>query len=394
MSLPATAGLSPEVLEQIVRVRREIHENPELSRQEHHTRDKVRTELQAAGVTSITDIAGTGLLVDIDGGTGKTVMLRADMDALPIQEDRPDLVFASKNTGVMHACGHDAHTAILLGVTIALNGMRDELPGKVRCVFQPSEEAEPLGGREIAQSGALDGVDAAIALHVDPELAAGSIGLKTGALLAGGMEFTVSVEGKSAHAARPHLGIDTICAAASIVQELQKIPSRRVNPLEPVVVTIGMIHGGTAKNIIAERTVIEGTVRMLSEDLRRQLPLMVEEIAQSVAQTHGATARVEMSAGEPVLENDAEVIDLLRSAARNILDHDQVVELDHGSMGSEDFAFYTQVVPGAMFRLGVRNANDTEGFSLHHPKFNIDESALGVGAAVFVEAARQFLKPR
>lgn len=391
MSQSSSSVLSPGVLEQIVRVRREIHEHPELSRQEHHTRDKVKAELKAAGITRIKEIAGTGLVVDIGDSSGKTLMLRADMDALPIQEDRPDLDFASKNNGVMHACGHDAHTAILLGATITLERMSARLPGRVRCVFQPSEEAEPLGGREVVQSGALEGVDAAIALHVDPDLAAGSVGLKTGPLLAGGMEFTICIEGKSSHAARPHLGIDTICAAASIVQELQKIPSRRVDPLDPAVVTIGKIHGGTAKNIIADQTVIEGTVRMLSEQLRQQMPLLVEQIVHSVAQANGASATVEMSDGEPVLENDPQVINLLRSAALEILDPDRVVELTHGSMGSEDFAFYTQVVPGAMFRLGVRAASDTQGFSLHHPKFNIDESALGVGANVLVEAARQFL---
>jgi len=391
MNQSARSSLSPAVIEQMIRVRREIHEHPELSREEHATQDKVKTELNAAGLTNITDIAGTGLLVDIAGDQGKTVLLRADMDALPIHEDRPDLPFASKNKGVMHACGHDAHTAILLGAAITLNRMSAQLPGRVKCIFQPSEEAEPLGGREVVQSGVLDGVDVAIALHVDPNLRAGSVGLKAGPLLAGGMEFTIRIEGKSSHAARPHLGIDTICVAASIIQELQKIPSRHIDPLDPAVVTIGKIHGGTAKNIIAEQTVIEGTVRMLSEKLRRQMPLLVEQIAHGVAQAHGAKALVEMSEGEPVLENDPQVIDLLRNAANDVLDPGQVVELSRGSMGSEDFAFYTQVVPGAMFRLGVRAAGDTDGFSLHHPKFNVDESALAVGANVLIEATRQFL---
>ena len=378
-------------MERIVQVRRQIHERPELSRREHRTQALVEQELQNAGIPNVQRIAGTGLQVDIQGGPGKTLLLRADMDALPIQEDCPELAFASKNDGVMHACGHDAHTAILLGVTLTLNDIRDRLPGSVRCIFQPAEEAEPLGGREIVDSGALDGVDAALALHVDPDLDAGTIGVKEGPLLAGGMEFSITVLGNSSHAARPHLGIDTIAIAASIVQELQKIPSRRVDPLEPVVVTVGKIHGGTAKNIIADKTIIEGTLRVLSEELRERVRGMVIEIAESMSRAYGATAVVEMTPGEPVLENDPEVIALVRESALAVLEADRVVALDSGSMGSEDFAFYTKVVPGAMFRLGVAKADDPDRHPLHHPKFHIDESALGVGAAVFVEATKRFL---
>lgn len=385
-------SLPPELVEQMISIRRQIHEYPELSNQEHRTQALVVEELRSWGITAIEEVAGTGLVVNIAGGSpGKTLVLRADMDALPIQEDRPELAFASKVNGVMHACGHDAHTAILVGATLALHESRAHISGSVRCIFQPAEEAEPLGGREVVRSGALDGADAALALHVDPELAAGTVGVREGAMLAGGMEFTLTINGRSAHAARPHQGVDTIYVAAAVVQGLQSIVSRRVNPLEPFVLTIGKIHGGTAKNIIADKTVIEGTVRMLSEKLREQVPVLIREAAQSISQSHGANATLEVSPGEPVLENDPAVVALARESAKAVLGSANVIELTTGSMGSEDFAFYTKAIPGAMFRLGIRAPGDNESSPLHHSRLHVDESALAVGAAVFVEAARRFL---
>ena len=384
--------LPAELVERMISIRRRIHEYPELSNQEHRTQALVVEELRSSGITAIEEVAGTGLVVNIAGGSpGKTLVLRADMDALPIQEDCPELAFASKVDGVMHACGHDAHTAILVGATSALHESREHISGNVRCIFQPAEEAEPLGGREVVRSGALDGADAALALHVDPELAAGTVGVREGAMLAGGMEFTLTINGRSAHAARPHQGVDTIYVAAAVVQGLQSIVSRRVNPLEPFVLTIGKIHGGTAKNIIADKTVIEGTVRMLSEKLREQVPILIRETAQSISQSHGANATLEVSPGEPVLENDPAVVALARESAKAVLGSANVIELTTGSMGSEDFAFYTKAIPGAMFRLGIRAPGDNKSSPLHHPRLHVDESALAAGAAVFVEAARRFL---
>ena len=315
------------------------------------------------------------------------------MDALPIKEARPDLPFASKNSGVMHACGHDAHTAILLGVTLALNEAREELAGTIRCIFQPAEEAEPLGGREVVRSGQLDGVEAVLALHVEPALDTGIVGVREGAMLAGGQELTITIDGRSSHAAKPHLGIDTISVGAAIIQELQKIPSRRVDPLAPVVVTIGRINAGTAKNVIADRCVIEGTFRVLDEALRAEVKGMIREIATAIGQAHGATVTLDTSDGEPVLENDAGLNALIRRSAEAVLGPEGLHEITQASMGSEDFAFYVQAVPGAMFRLGTRNVAAGHVHPLHHPGFGIDESALPVGAAVMLEAARRFLDP-
>jgi amidohydrolase len=384
----------PEALvEQMIELRREIHAEPELSNNEHRTQARVRRTLESRGLDNISTVAETGLVVDITGRRpGKTFLLRADMDALPIQENRPDLPFASGVKGIMHACGHDAHTAMLVAAAVTLNDMREQLCGTVRCVFQPAEETEPLGGRAVVEAGTLEGVDAALALHIDPDLYSGTVGTRDGALLAGGMEFVLTVDGRSSHAAKPHRGVDSILAAAAIVQGLQAIASRRIDPLEPFVLTVGKIHGGTAKNIIAEQTVLEGTVRMLSERLREQVPELIRTTAESIAGAHGASASLELSPGEPVLENHPDIISLAREAARSVIGDAGVVELGVGSMGSEDFAFYTQVVPGAMFRLGVRGAEDVDPCPLHHPQLNVDESALTVGAEVFIEAARQFLR--
>ena len=387
-------GVSQFLADKMVAVRRAIHERPELSNLEQGTSTLVRRELEAAGITDIAPVAGTGLVATLTGTDdqpGRVFALRADMDALPIQEARDDLSFMSKNAGVMHACGHDAHTAILLGATLALNALRDQWQGTLRCIFQPAEEAEPLGGREIVRSGQLEGVEGVLALHVDPDIDAGMIGVRDGALLAGGQEFTLTIDGCSAHAARPHLGVDTISIAAAVIQELQKIPSRRVDPLEPVVVTVGRIRGGTAKNVIADRTVIEGTFRVLRESMRGEIKTLIADIASGVASAHGATATLATSEGEPVLENDIGINDLVRSSAASVLGDACVREIASPSMGSEDFAFYVHAVPGAMFRLGVRNPSLGHTYPVHHPKFGVDEAALPVGAAVMVEAAQRFL---
>jgi len=386
------ARVSNPLTTKVIEIRRKIHQYPELSNQEHATQKLVEQELRRAGLENIQHVVGTGLVVDIEGASAdKRLVLRADMDALSIQEERPDLTFASANDGVMHACGHDAHTAMLLGAATMLHDMRDQLQGSVRCVFQPAEEAEPLGGRAIVADGVLNDADAALALHIDPDIEAGYIGVCDGAMLAGGMEFTLTVKGRSAHAARPHLGVDSIYIAAGIVQGLQSIASRQVDPMEPFVLTLGKISGGTAKNIIAEQTVIEGTARVLSERLRESVPKLILNTAKSIAATHGASVELDISSGEPVLENDPSVNELTRRAATRVIGADKVIELPVGSMGSEDFAFYTQTLPGAMFRLGVRAKNDTEPYPLHHPKLNVDESALPVGIDILVEASRDFL---
>ena len=379
----------------MVALRRAIHHNPELSHEERATAALVQKTLADAGITEVTPVFNTGLVATIRGTKpGRTLAIRGDMDALPIHEKRPDLSFSSKNPGVMHACGHDVHTSIVAGVAIQLHATRADWAGIVRCIFQPAEEAEPLGAPEVIKAGHIEGVEAILSLHVDPDIPAGKIGVRPGALLAGGQEFTITVEGKASHAARPHLGQDTIAAGAAIVTELQKVRSRRTDPLEPVVVTIGKFHAGTAKNIIADKAVIEGTFRILDEKLRGEVARMIEEIADQVARANGARARFDTHPGEPVTYNDPALTDLVRRAAAETLGTDAIVEIARPSMGSEDFAYYGQKIPAKMFRLGTRNEALGMSHPLHHPEFAVDERAIPVGAAVLLASARRFLDGR
>jgi amidohydrolase len=373
-------------------VRRALHEAPELSHEEVESARLVRRELAAAGVVEIAPVAGTGLVATIRGGRpGPTLALRADLDALPIAE-RTGLPFASRRPGVMHACGHDAHTAILVGVALALHAERAALPGAVRCIFQPAEEQEPLGGREVVRAGCLDGAGAVLALHADPTLPAGRIGVREGALMACADTLAVTLRGRGSHGAFPHLGVDAIAVAAAVVQELQKIPSRRIDPLEPVVLTIGTIRGGTRSNIVADEVVLEGTVRTLDEGLRGAIREMIRDVVQGVAGAHGAEGLVTVVPGEPVLRNDPAVTALLREAGAAVLGPAGVVDVPRPEMVGEDFAFYVERVPGAMFRLGVRNEARGIVHPLHDARFDLDEAALAAGAAVFLEAARRFLE--
>ncbi len=392
-TLPANIGR--ELAARMVEVRRQIHRNPELSHDEHNTADLVARTLRTAGVTDLVSVFNTGIVATIRGGKpGRTLALRGDMDALPIQENRPDLPFASQNPGVMHACGHDVHTAIVLGVALELHRKRAELPGTVRVIFQPAEEKEPVGAPEVIKAGHLKGVDGILSLHVDPEIPVGSIGVRAGALLAGGQEFAITVRGRASHAARPHLGIDAIAATCAIVGELQKIRSRRTDPLEPVVVTIGRIEGGTASNIIADKCTILGTLRVLDETLRGEVVRLIAEIAENVARANGAEATLDTRTGEPVLYNDPAMTELVRMSAMEILGPDRVREVRRPSMGSEDFAFYVREVPGMMMRLGIRNEDAGMIHPLHHPQFAVDERAIPIGAAVLLAATERFLNAK
>lgn len=390
--MPTSAeALAPAFVERMRAVRRALHAAPELSHEEVESARLVRRELEASGVAELTTVAGTGLMATIGGGRpGPTLVLRADLDALPIDE-QTGLLFASRRRGVMHACGHDAHTAILVGVALALQAERATLPGTVRCIFQPAEELEPLGGREVVGAGCLDGADAVLALHVDPTLPVGRIGVRDGPLMACADSLVIRLHGRGSHGAFPHLGVDTVAVAAAVIQELQKIVSRRVDPLEPVVLTIGTIRGGTRPNILAHEVVLEGTVRTLDEGLRAAIRETIREVVRGVAAAHGADGVVEVIPGEPVLRNHPAVTALVREAAAVVLGPEGIVEIARPEMVGEDFAFYVERVPGAMFRLGVRNAARQIVHPLHDSRFDLDEGALAVGAAVFLEAARRFL---
>lgn len=378
--------------DRIVAIRRAIHAHPELSHAETATAALVRRELAAAGVARIEPVATTGLVAEIRGRRpGRCLALRADLDALPLEE-QTGLEFASTRPGVMHACGHDAHTAILLGVALALQAARDRWRGSVRCIFQPAEEAEPLGGREVVRAGCLEGVEGVLALHVDPHRAVGRIGVRAGPLMASADTLTITIRGRASHGAAPHRGADAVAAAAAVVQALQQIPRRRTDPVEPALITVGRIEGGTAPNVLAERVRLEGTVRTLDEEVRAALHALIGEVAAAVARAHGAEAAVEIVRGEPVLRNDPRMTELVRRAVREVLGPEALEEIPRPELLAEDFAFYLERVPGAMFRLGVGNPARGTAYPLHHPAFVLDEAALPIGADVLWRAAWLFLE--
>ena len=380
--------LGPEQLEaQVIAWRRQIHAHPELGFAEHETSALVEQELKAAGVAT-TRIVGTGVVGLIEGTRpGKTLLLRADMDALPLEE-RSGEPFSSKVPGVMHACGHDAHTAMLLGAAVVLSGERDRLAGKIKFVFQPAEEG-PGGAKPMIEAGVLEhpAVDAAVMIHVLPLLETGVVGWRTGPMMASADEFRLAITGRGGHAASPHLGVDTIPVAAEIIGALQRIASRETDPLESVVVSIGTIHGGQRSNIIADRTEITGTVRCFNEALRDTIPRRIERIAQGICAAHGATCTLHYEMGYPSVQNDERLARLVASVLQETPEVVRLTELPAPRMGAEDFAYFAQAVPACMLRLGVVASGTREPAMLHASEFRLDERALRTGVAVFRELA-------
>jgi len=386
--------ISDSLREAMLRLRRHIHRHPELSHAEFETARSVREALAEAGISRFSPIPGTaGFFADIEGDRpGRMLALRADLDALPIAE-QTGLEYASVNAGVMHACGHDAHTAMVYAAGRALDDLRARLAGRVRLIFQPAEEKEPLGARAAIAAGALEGVDAIIGLHVDPDLPAGTVGgLVPGPRSAASDEFAVTVRGVAAHGARPDRGVDAVLAAAAVVQALQGVVSRDSPPLAPVVVTVGRIHGGTAGNVIADEVRLEGILRTQDPEVRQKVRTCVERSARAAAAAHGAEAEIEVVEGEPPILNDPAVTQLVYEAAQAVVGGPRIAEGPPPSMGADDFAFYLERAPGMMLRLGVGNEAKGAVHPLHHPRFTLDEAALEVGVAVLAEAALRYLR--
>ena len=384
--------IDTDLADALIVLRREIHGWPELSNDEHETSRRVRARFEANGIEAIRPVLGTGLLVDVTGSAGadvRCIAVRADLDALPIQEET-GLEFASRNVGVMHACGHDSHVAMVYAAAVSLARRRDRFAGTVRFIFQPAEEAEPLGGRAMVEEGHIDDVDAVIGIHVDPSIEAGKIGVRAGPFAASADEIDITVHGKAGHGGRPHEGVDAIAIAAGIVQELQKIPARQKDPAVPLVISIGRISGGTVRNIIAGEVVMEGTIRTMDESVRAFAHERIEAIATALARAHGGGAEVVIRRGEPVLENDPAMVALVKAAGDDVGGEGTVLDVAPWT-AADDFAFYTKVKPCVYFRLGVGNAAKGCVHGLHHPAFRIDEDALPLGAAVLAHAAERFL---
>lgn len=382
-----TAPDLAQIDERVIQWRREIHRQPELGFSEHKTSALVERELARAGIPT-RRMAQTGVVGLLEGSKpGKTLLLRADMDALPLPE-RSGEPFASTVPNVMHACGHDAHTAMLLGAAVWLATQRERIAGAIKFVFQPAEEG-PGGAKPMIEAGVLEepAVSAAVMIHVLPLLPSGVIGWRVGPMQASADDFTIAIVGKGGHAASPQLGVDTIPVAAEVVSSLQRIASREVDPLESVAVSIGTISGGYRRNIIADRTEIGGTIRCLSEALRATMPQRLSRIAGGIAQAHGAQCEVDYEWGYPPVVNDARLTTSIASIAQTTGGLGGVVELPAPRMGAEDFAYFARAVPGCMLRLGIAPAGEDAPAMLHSPEFRLNEDALRSGVRLFCELA-------
>lgn len=374
---------------EMVSVRRHLHMYPELSHQEVETPEFIARQLEGFGIEVRRGVGGRGVVGTIRGGKpGKTIAFRADFDALPIH-DQKDVPYRSTVPGVMHACGHDGHTSALLGFAKAMASGKDELPGNVVLIFQFGEEAPPGGSRAMIQDGCLDGVDLVFGAHVQSSMEYGKIYVRDGFLQASEDTFKMVIRGSGSHGAEPHLGVDPILAASHIMIALQSIASRNADPLKELVVTVGKFHAGDADNVIPSEAVLEGTIRVFDPDLRKLASERLASIAENVARGLGATAEVVIEAGYDSLWNHAAAMDMVRKAARKELGDESVVEIDP-IMPVEDFAYYTQKVPGAFFFVGAKLADEALAYPHHHENFDFDEKAMlhaaKVFAAVYFEA--------
>lgn len=371
-----------EISEEIIGLRRKIHQNPEISFEEWETTALVRNYLGELGIGIHPNGDRTGVIGILNGRRpGPVVALRADMDALRLTE-ATDLLFASENPGVCHACGHDIHTAVLLGTAKILSGYREDLCGTVKFLFQPAEE-KTGGAVTMIQNGALKdpAVDYILACHTWPEMPAGSIGVRKGAMLGAADSFRITVKGKGGHAAHPHKGIDPVVTAAHIITQLQTVVSRRVAPVDPAVVTVGYLSAGTVSNIIPNEAVMEGTVRTQEPETRKQVAEYIEQLAVGTARAMGADAQVEYTFGVGPTLCDPGLVDLISEAVTEILGPDRLLQVPVPSMGAEDFAFYLEHIPGAMFRLGTYDDRPQSRWALHNPSTLFSEKAIPAGIA-------------
>jgi len=378
--------LSPRLIE----IRRHLHSHPELSGQEHHTAAFVAGVLSSNGVHVREGVGKTGVIGEVQGTPSDRpcLAIRTDMDALPIQE-RTGLEYASKAAGVMHACGHDVHTTVGLGTAMVLSQLAEELPGKVRFLFQPAEEIAQ-GASWMVQDKAMDNVSAILSLHVFPSIPAGKVGIRYGALTAAADELDIIIVGESGHGARPHEAIDAIWIAAQVITTLQQAISRTQNPLRPVVLSIGQINGGRAPNVIADSVKLRGTVRSLHPETRANLPLWIEKIVGNVCASYGAQYEVDYRPGTPGVQNDLALSQLLQTAAEEAWGSDRVQVLTEPSLGAEDFSLYLEHAPGSMFRLGVGYDDRAINYPLHHPQFEVNESAIVTGVVTLAYSAFKY----
>ena len=386
---PGIQALQPMLVE----LRRRLHQCPELGFREHLTAELVSQKLQEWGIEHEAGIAKTGIVATITGNKpGKVLAIRADMDALPIQEEN-DVPYRSQHDGVMHACGHDGHTAIALSTAYYLSQHRDDFAGTVKIIFQPAEEG-PGGAKPMIEAGVLQNpqVDGIIGLHLWNNLPLGTVGVRTGALMAATEGFRCTIQGKGGHGALPHQTVDSILVSAHIVTALQTIVARNVSPLESAVVTVGELHAGKALNVIADTAFFTGTVRYFNPVLGELIPQRIEQIIAGVCQSHGATYQLDYKRLYPPVINDAKMAELVRSVAEGVVETPIGIVPECQTMGGEDMSFFLQAVPGCYFFLGSANVEKNLAYPHHHPRFDFDETALEMGVEIFVRCVEKFCR--
>ena len=376
----------------VIEIRHHLHEHPELSNQEEETTALLAKILQDAGLKITTYKEHFGLIAElISDETKPFIALRADIDALPIKEQT--LVnYSSANSGVMHACGHDAHAATLLGVALAFAKLKVFLPQNLRFIFQPAEEVLEGGAPQMIEDGVLEQVKAIFALHAYPYLSTGEIGYKYGVMLASADMFEIIIKGKSSHGARPHEGVDAILVTSMVVNSLNHIVSRQIDPLHPAVISLGTIEGGKAANVLCDHVVLKGTVRSVNHDVRKKIPEMMRLSIEGICNSMHAKFEFNYTYGTPEVLNDDEMVNLLVGEAKELLGEENCIDLKDPVMGGEDFGFYLEKVPGAFMRLGSCSEEKESCYSQHNSRFNVDDDALLVGMKVLSATALKALQ--
>lgn len=366
-----------KIHDQIIDIRRHIHQFPELSHQEHGTSDFIAGILEKKGILVQKNIAKTGLLVELgNSSAGKKIAFRCDLDALPITEET-GTHYASQCAGVMHACGHDVHTAIVTGTLLLLNNLKDELKGNIKFIFQPAEEALSGGAELVVSEGILDDVDAVFGIHVDPDLMMGKFGVKNDAMMASVDFVDVEIKGPGGHGARPHETVDTVFVATQVVSAIYQIQGRHFSILEsPIVVSVCSFHGGRAHNIIPETCCFSGTFRTFAEKDRIRMRTLIESVTKEMCLMYGAECDIKITPNAPPVINDASLGRLVETAIGDVFGEDSIERLKYPMTASEDFAYYREKCPIYFLRIGVSSGPETS-YPLHNSKFNIDERVIG-----------------
>ncbi|WP_093265713.1 M20 family metallopeptidase [Psychrobacillus sp. OK032] len=390
MKNTAITQLIEEIKEEVIAWRRYLHAYPELSFQEEKTAKFIYETLQSFDNLEVSRPTKTSVVARLIGDQpGKVLAIRADIDALPIQEET-SLSFSSQNPGVMHACGHDGHTAILLGTAKILSAFQGQLKGEVRFLFQHAEELAPGGAEEMVQAGVMDGVDMVIGAHLWSPLETGKIGVAAGPVMASPDTFNITITGQGGHAGLPHQTVDAIAVGAQVVSNLQHIVSRNVDPLDTLVLSITKFAGGTAMNIITGSVEIAGTVRLFSTELRPVVTELMERVVKGITEAHGATYHFEYMEGPAPVVNDHEVTQIIEETVRELWGEEALV-LVKPNMGAEDFSAFLQKAPGTYFFTGSGNKEKGTDYPHHHPRFDIDENAFSKGINMFVHATFKLL---